>query len=75
MDWMLSDGEVRDVIKFALIDAQLYGDDGQPLPEKAVAIAQHQRDVKWLKGPCPHRDYGCTPRWKCPACWEEFREG
>jgi len=37
---LLTDGEIRRAMKKANDDAQLYGDDGNPLPEKEVAKAQ-----------------------------------
>ena len=38
-DGKLNDEEIRQLIKEANEQAQLYGDDGEPLPEKAIADA------------------------------------
>jgi len=36
----LADREIRDAMRKAMEEGQLYGDDGDPLPEKGVAEAQ-----------------------------------
>jgi hypothetical protein len=37
---LLTDAEIRDALKLANDQAQEYGDDGKPLPEREVAKAQ-----------------------------------
>jgi hypothetical protein len=39
-DLLLSDQEIRMILKQAMDEAQEYGDDGEPLPERLVAKAQ-----------------------------------
>lgn len=41
---MMSDGEIRQKMKQAMDEAQEYGDDGEPLPEKVVVREQRIRD-------------------------------
>ena len=76
MNWMLSDTKIREALKLALKDGQLYGDNGQPIPEKAIAIAQKQKIVEWLEGECPHNlaliPGGIIKRHMCPNCWAKF---
>ena len=75
MDILLSDIEIREALKIAYDDGQLYGDDGKPLPEKAIRDAQHQRDVMVLEEPCTlHAGWIGEAKRKCPFCWKEFME-
>ena len=47
---VLGDEEIRIAINKVMMGGQLYGDDGQPLPEKAIAQAQRDYDRKQIKG-------------------------
>ena len=47
---LLTDEQIRIELAKAKDEAQLYGDDGKPLPEKAIAIAQARlKDEEWQK--------------------------
>ena len=43
---ILSDEQIRQALAAAIKDGQLYGDDGRPLPEKAVAEAAYRETLK-----------------------------
>lgn len=46
--WLLTDEQIRNAIKKANDEAQLYGDDGIPLPEKEVSLSQLRHIVSKL---------------------------
>ena len=46
---ILSDEQIRQALAAAIKDGQLYGDDGRPLPEKAVAEAAYRETLKMVR--------------------------
>ena len=58
MNIRLTDQQIRDAIKRANSEAQKYGDDGKPLPEREIADAQLRKVVEWIeKHGYPEYDY------------------
>lgn len=49
MSWLLDNKAIRGATKKAMREGQLYGDDGEPLPEKAAVIAQLRHVVEELE--------------------------
>ncbi len=47
MSRLLTDEEIRTALQDAMRKAQDYGDDGKPLPERAIAQAQRDADVRF----------------------------
>ena len=43
---IMSDGDIRNALKLAIDEAQEYGDDDLPLPEKEIAKAQAEISFK-----------------------------
>ena len=48
-DLLLTDEKIRATMVKTYKDGQLYGDDREPLPEKAIAQAQHDEILAELK--------------------------
>ena len=42
-DILMTDEEVRSAMSYALRDGQFYGDDGNPLPERQVALDEARK--------------------------------
>ena len=46
---LLTDEQIRKILKEAMNAGQEYGDDGEPLPERCVAKVQYKKMVAFLK--------------------------
>ncbi len=74
--FILTDEEIRQALKEANRKAQDYGDDNEPLPERAVAQAQLKKIHDWGKESCPHFNGVFSPerlnKHQCSLCWQSL---
>ena len=61
---LLTEEEIRSALVKAHKEAQLYGDDGEPLPEKAVVQVQHDKILQELKAAVKDCKYSKKQIWE-----------
>ena len=80
----LSDEKIRNAMSKAMEEAQDYGNDGKPIPERQVAQVALDDCYKemlgqfkeWGYSSCPHEPSNLQARKAfCPECWQALQLG
>ena len=69
---LLTDEEINTIYHCEFLKCDGVALDDTFNVERAVALAQHKKDVEWLEEPCTDHILGLQKR-NCSKCWQAFK--